>query len=59
MNREQETCQHVWIYDHLVYDTLYMKCPRCGLERPSYPGEIAARVSKELHIRHDDKDGDV
>lgn len=59
MNDAMENCQHVWVYDHRDYETLYVKCPRCGMVRPTYPGEVAARVSRELKIRHDGKDGDV
>ena len=57
--KQMENCQHVWIYDHLEYETLYMRCPRCGLTRPSYPGEVATRIGKGLKIRHDGQDGDV
>ena len=57
--RQMEQCQHVWIYDHLEHEILYMKCPRCGQIRPTMPGESACRISRELNIRHDDKDGDV
>lgn len=57
--KAMETCQHVWVYDHREHETLFVKCPRCGLTRPTLPGEAAARVGRELRIRHDGKDGDV
>ena len=57
--RQMENCQHVWVYSHRVYETLYMKCSKCGLERPTFPGEMATRIAKGLKIRHDGQDGDV
>ena len=59
MNEETETCSHVWVYDHMQFEDVFMRCPRCGLVRIAYPGETAARVIRELKIRHDEKDGDV
>lgn len=56
---DQEQCQHVWLYDHQVYEIIYMRCPYCGLIRPAYPGEVATQIAMGLKIRHDDKDGDV
>lgn len=56
---DQSQCQHIWLYDHREYETLYMRCPRCGMIRPTYPGEVASQVAKGLKIRHDGKDGDV
>ena len=58
-NEKMETCSHVWVYDHSGFDGVFLRCPRCGMTRLAYPGETAARVAKELKIRHDDKDGDV
>ena len=52
-------CQHIWVYSRRDYETLYVKCSRCGLERPTMPGKSAIRVSRELNMRHDDRDGDV
>ena len=59
MQNGREPCQHIWIYDHSDLGVLYMRCQRCKQIRPSVPGEEAARISRELHIRHDGKDGDV
>ena len=59
MNKEIEQCMHPWVYDHRDYETMYVRCIYCHQIRPTMPGEIAARVSRELKIRHDDKDGDV
>ena len=59
MNDQMEQCMHVWVYDRIDMDVLYMKCQYCGQIRPSMPGEVAARVSRELKIRHDETDGDV
>ena len=59
MKNETETCLHAWVYDHRDYENMYMRCIYCHQIRPTYPGECAARVSRELRIRHDDKDGDV
>lgn len=54
-----ENCPHVWVYDHQYNDDVFLRCPRCGMVRIAMPGETAARVSRELLIRHDGKDGDV
>lgn len=59
MNDKMESCSHVWVYDHTDHDTVFLRCPYCGMVRIAMPGEVAARVSRELRIRHDDKDGDV
>lgn len=59
MKEKQETCQHVWIYDHADFDNVFLRCPRCGMIRVAYPGETCHVVSRELHIRHDGRDGDV
>ena len=56
---DRENCHHCWIYDHQSFDDVFLRCPRCGLVRISYPGEIVARVARELRIRHDGEDGDV
>lgn len=58
-------CQHVWIYDHKSYTTIFMRCSRCGAVRTCDPGNEllhpfrANQVAKELNIRHDNVDGDV
>ena len=52
----QESCQHVWIYDHADFDDVFL---RCGMIRVAYPGETCHVVSRELHIRHDAEEGDT
>lgn len=59
MTDEMERCPHVWVYDHRQFDDVFLRCPRCGMVRIAMPGETAARVYRELKIRHDEKDGDV
>ena len=59
MIEDMKRCSHVWVYDHTQFEDVYMRCPRCGLVRIAYPGETVAMVSRELKIRHDEKDGDV
>ena len=57
--KQMENCSHAWVFDHIKNEEVFLRCPRCGMLRPAYPGEPAARVSRELRIRHDGKDGDV
>lgn len=59
MKDETGTCAHVWVYDHQAFEDIFLRCPYCGMVRLAELGEPAARVSKELNIRHDDQDGDV
>lgn len=57
--KRMESCSHVWEYYTQTFDDVFLRCPRCGMVRIAMPGETAARVSRELLIRHDGKDGDV
>lgn len=54
-----ELCSHVWVYDHADHDTVYLRCVWCNMVRIAMPGEPCQMVSRELKIRHDDRDGDV
>ena len=56
--KRMEECHHIWEYYTTTFDDVFLRCPRCGMVRIAYPGERAARVSRELKIWHDGEEGD-
>lgn len=54
-----ENCSHVWVYDGMQFEDVFLRCPRCGMIRMAMPGETNHIVSKELKIRHDGEEGDT
>lgn len=60
MNDKQAECQHLWQYDGKQGSDMWVMCPRCGQTRMVGPYDpVPMMVAKELHIRHDNEDGDV
>ena len=50
-----ENCNHVWVYDHESFDTVFLRCPRCNMIRLAGPGEIVARLNMPQKVKAEEE----